>query len=375
MLCIQDPTFNDSFLLHEALLEACNSAIYGAGTYAFVTADGVNMLMGDPVFSNFINRGRYHLIAGIDEITNTRALNALSSLCYDHGEHLCVNAFLHDTGSSLYHPKFSWFKKEVGGVLVVGSGNLTQKGLRRNREAFVLSEVSEEEIHSIEDMWNSWLLSCAQYLKEIDDAAVLERAAENIRHALIRHPNRTTRDARVGVDNQPAELYEEVDEIDAWEFDNNCAVLIAEIPGKSNGNRRWNQANFDVHTFQTFFGAQPGVNGQYRLIVRNVTSDGRLGEIKHRPPVSVASRNYRLELTIEPGTVYPQNGRPLGVFVKLSQRTFLYMLVFPGDINHGDMQNLLNTQRIRVDRLVRYTTTVNELQTLCPTLPILNYTV
>jgi hypothetical protein len=36
MLNIQDPTYNGSVLLHEALLEVCGEATCGAGAYAFV---------------------------------------------------------------------------------------------------------------------------------------------------------------------------------------------------------------------------------------------------------------------------------------------------------------------------------------------------
>ena len=58
MFNIQDPSFGGNKLLHEALLEACNNALYGAGAYAYVTSSGVNMLMKDKVFEEFINRGK-----------------------------------------------------------------------------------------------------------------------------------------------------------------------------------------------------------------------------------------------------------------------------------------------------------------------------
>ncbi|MHB1405614.1 MAG: phospholipase D family protein [Desulfitobacteriaceae bacterium] len=372
MLHIQDPTFDGNKLLHEALLDACSEASYGAGAYAFVTAGGVRMLMEDAIFADFIRQGRYHLVIGMDEVTNTQTLSALTSV-RQHTNNLSINAFVHDTNGSTFHPKFSWFKTNDGGVIVVGSGNLTQKGLRRNREAFVFQHVSEEEIAQVEAMWNQWITSSAEYLKTITDNEVVEKAAENSRQAAARPRHRILRrpDRREEVEVMvPAD---EQDEVDAWAYDENSSVLIAEIPGRANGNNRWSQANFDAQTFREYFGAQPGVNGAYRLIMRNVLWDGTLGETKIRPSVSVASANYRFELTNAEGLPYPDNGRPLGVFVKVSERTFLYMLVFPTHEGHEQLQDILNVHRIRADRLVRYRTTARELSEICPALPLLYY--
>ena len=373
MLHIQDPTFDGNKLLHEALLDACSEASYGAGAYAFVTAGGVRMLMEDTIFANFISQGRYHLVIGMDEVTNTQTLSALTSVSQQHTYNLSINAFMHDTNGSTFHPKFSWFKTNDGGVIVVGSGNLTQKGLRRNREAFVFQHVSEEEIAQVETMWNQWIASSAIYLKTITDNEVIEKAAENSRQATARPRRRILRRPDRREEVVVTVPTDEQDEVDAWAYDENSPVLIAEIPGRANGNNRWSQANFDEQTFREYFGAQPGVNGAYRLIMRNVLWDGTLGETKIRPSVSVASANYRFELTNAEGLPYPHNGRSLGVFVKVSERTFLYMLVFPVHEGHEQLQNVLHAHRVRADRLVRYRTTARELSEICPDLPLLYY--
>lgn len=372
MLHIQDPTFDGNKLLHEALLDACNEASYGAGAYAFVTAGGVRMLMEDAVFAEFISQGRYHLVIGMDEVTNTQTLSALTSV-RQHTNNLSINAFVHDTKGSTFHPKFSWFKTNNGGVIVVGSGNLTQKGLRRNREAFVFQHVSDDEIAQVEAMWNQWIISSAAYLKTINDNEVVEKAAENSRQAAARPRRRIMRRPDRHEEFEVVVPTDEQDEGDAWTYDENSPVLIAEIPGRSNGNNRWSQANFDAQTFREYFGAQPGVNGAYRLIMRNVLRDGTLGETKIRPSVSVASANYRFELTNAEGLPYPANGRPLGVFVKVSERTFLYMLVFPIYEGHAQLQNIVDEHRVRANRLVRYRTTARELSEICPALPLLYY--
>ncbi len=78
MLYIQDPEYENSFLLNEALLEACENAEYGAGTYAFVSANGIDLLMKNSIFEKFIETGKYFLVIGMDEITNTNTINAIT---------------------------------------------------------------------------------------------------------------------------------------------------------------------------------------------------------------------------------------------------------------------------------------------------------
>lgn len=385
MLYIQDPAFADSKQLLDAILECCPSARSGAGAYAFVSADGINLLIGDPVFTDFLTRGRFLLIIGMDEITNSRSLAALNHYT-DLYPNLQVKAFLHDTNGSTFHPKFCWFDCGDHGFVITGSGNLTQKGMQRNREAFELRTVAPEELTAVTDYWNTWLESVREFLLPIDDEAVILRAEENIRRMQTVRPRRTwqittqhTGEADgaqtpgvapdAGEEAEPVCTYVD-DELGSWEYDITSAVLISEIP---RGTNRWNQANFDANTFRTYFESTPGAGRQMALILRDVKRNGGLGEIRHRPPVSVASHNYRVELYVDRGTAYPDDGRVLGVFVKLSSRTFLYSLVFPTDTEHFALQTKLDAERQRSDRLVRYQTNAQELRGLAPTLPILHY--
>jgi len=71
MLYIQDPTFEDSKILLDTILECCREATFGGGAYAYVSTDGATLLFGDPVFENFLSTGEFELIIGIDDITNT----------------------------------------------------------------------------------------------------------------------------------------------------------------------------------------------------------------------------------------------------------------------------------------------------------------
>ena len=385
MFYIQDPSYENSKQLLDAILECCPFARFGAGAYAFVSADGINLLIGDPIFTDFLERGQFFLIVGMDEITNTRSLAALNhyTVLYPN---LQVKAFLHNTTGSTFHPKFCWFDCGDYGYVIAGSGNLTQKGMQRNREAFEAKTVTSDELAAIVQYWNSWLDSISAFLLPLDNEAVVQRAEENVRRMQVSWPRRVVHVTRPHVGVVPeeqavpeittpdAEVMETVlyadDELGSWEYDTASAVLICEIP---RGERRWNQANFDANTFQTYFESTPGVAEQMALILRDVKHDGSLGKIRHRPPVSVASHNYRIELYVDRGTTYPDDGRVLGIFVKLSSRTFLYSLVFPADAEYPSLQAKLDSERSRRDRLVRYQTTAEELQILAPTLSILQY--
>ena len=373
MFNIQDPSFGKSKLLHEALLEACDKALYGAGAYAYVTSGGVDMLMKDKVFEKFMERGKYHLVVGLDDITNTKTLNSLTNIQKKSKNNLIVNAYISADINSTFHPKFSWFRTKTGGIVIVGSGNMTAKGLRRNVEAFVAQELSTKDLDEIEAMWEEWLLSSGASLKAIDSTEAVDKATENsqriashpVRKKLKRPENKEDIEITVPIDEQ--------DEVGAWSFDANCRILIAEIPGST--NNRWSQANFDKNTFSDYFGGLPGVNGIYRLIMRNVLWSGGLGETKVRPLVSVASQNYRIELANPDRLQYPTSGKPIGVFAKIPERTFMYIIVFPSQQGHTELYNLLCRHRGRVDRLVRYQTTVSELQKTAPLLPLLYYLV
>ena len=113
-------------------------------------------------------------------------------------------------------------------------------------------------------------------------------------------------------------------------------VLVAEIPKSGD---RWKQANFDLANFINFFGASQTV--ARRAYFFHVRADGTVGHQEVRPAVVVVSQNYRFELDAASGVDYPTNGRPIGVFVRIASRTFIYTLVMPGEPAHVAMNQLL----------------------------------
>lgn len=170
-LQIQDPTYGNTKPLRETILNNCSDMKVGAGAYAFATSEGVNFLLGDERFRNFISDGSFFLIVGTDDITNVRALRTLKDFEDEFSGNLKVRVYIHDAIGSIFHPKYSWFQsKSSGGKLIIGSGNMTKRGLKNNREAYAIIDLDEEQTAEVKREWNRWLMHSGQYLYSVDDA-------------------------------------------------------------------------------------------------------------------------------------------------------------------------------------------------------------
>ena len=249
MFHFQDFCFSHSYTLHEALISSCPASICWKGIYAFASKSGIEILLKDQEFDSLLERGECSLIVGIDDITNLASLEMLDSIKTIR-PNLTVKAFSHDTKGSTFHPKLGYFRNQDDtGTLIVGSGNLTLGGLRRNREAFSLLRLSVAEAQRIEHYWNDWLTQSSTYLKDIDHPDVIRKVKDNQR--IRRTHIITAEDADLEI-KHPAEGDTGIValEQDGWQFYPESEVLLAEIP-RAGG--RWNQANFDVGTFQNFF--------------------------------------------------------------------------------------------------------------------------
>ncbi|WP_288407243.1 phospholipase D family protein [uncultured Pseudomonas sp.] len=341
-ICIQDPDYQASVSLHEALNAAGEGATSAAGAYAFVSKSGVDLLMGAPSFSEMLGRNPVQLIVGMDAITNEAAIDALQALQRRH-QGLQITAFIHDKKGTIFHPKVCWFRNDHGGVVVAGSGNLTVGGLRKNREVFSVAKVDAEEINSIEQNWQAWIESNRENLYPLDSDIVSQRAKlNNIRKALFLDD---VEGANVGEGKQLQEvqLFDAADtvaaeELEDWSFDSDAYFLVAEIP---KSGKRWKQANFSLQTFENFFGGVRGDNSK-RLVLRAIYDSGASGNLEDRPCVTVASDNFRVELEAASGLDYPEEGRPIGVFVRVSVRMFAYYLSMPGAPSYEDLAHWLD---------------------------------
>ena len=348
-LRIQDPLFEESYLLHETLLNEASRSKSGAGAFAFASKDGIDLLFGDAAFSDFLSSGSFTLIVGLDSITNTAAINELRKLESVYRPNLVVKAFINSLPGSTFHPKFTWFEQEGSAVAIVGSGNLTHGGLRNNREAYSVNELAPRDFDELKNYWGKWIAANIDNLRSIDDEEVMKLAEENGRHKPWKRPLRE-HEPQKGNPASPAKSIEtglNTDDYDSsqdehdleesltyWLIDHETDILLAEIPKSGN---RWKQANFSKEIFTNYFGATCFGSDPYRILLRNVDEDGALGALERRQSVSVSSNNWRFELEAAAGLDYPAAGRPIGVFAKTGMRAFLYQLVMPADSCYGEV--------------------------------------
>ncbi len=348
-LRIQDPTDPASEYLIDTLLEACKGATRGAGAFAFLSTGGVQLFLRDRGFAAFAEEGTFDLVVGVDAITDLAAVSALESVQADMPS-LATNVHIPTHPRSIFHPKFAWFEKPGGGVLVTGSGNLTAGGLRWNVEAFNVSTLNSREVQALSSQWDAFKTRSAASLFTTDDPMViarLERNAERRRLERARQPEpRLPRPGAPFPAEAEAESAADVDALPT--VAPTTEVLVAEIPQSGS---RWKQANFSQETFINFFGASTTVARTAYLF--HVRADGTVGEQERRPAVVVASHNYRFELDAAAGIDYPAMGRPIGVFVRIATRTFTYMLVLPSDPVHSRLTALLQAEVPNAGRQMR----------------------
>jgi len=284
-----------------------------------------------------------------------------------------INALVHLPAHprSIFHPKFVWFRKSDGGVLITGSGNLTAGGLRWNIEAFHVTELDSNGIEQVVQQWATYKLRCESSLLSTNDPKVtvlLERNKERRQRMQGRGLDDGTeieaiKDSKLS----GTALEEEPIDVDTMPLVlDSSRVLVAEIPKSGD---RWKQVNFDIDTFTNFFGASKTVaRNAYFFHVR---TDGTVGEQEVRPAVSVASQNYRFELDAASGKNYPESGRPIGVFVRIAARTFTYMLLMPDDSAYDLIIELLNNTSPSVGKKMRRVVfAASEVRSIWPTSPL-----
>ena len=345
-LHLQDAGTETGHLL-EALLRACNGSKEGGAVFAWTNTSGVTAFLEDKSFADFIKQGEFDLVVGLDSITDEAAVKALIARASQWPK-LSVRAFLHEE-SPLFHPKLAWFLSDTELTLIVGSGNLTMGGLRKNWEAFTVVRLTDAAASITAKQIQDWLAAQSHILVPITDDRVIERAKRNTgnERSLKRVPK--TAAPKESATQQGVEM------------------LVAEIPGGT--NVRWGRANFDRRNFEDFFGARVG--GQKWIILYHVADDGSLGDVESRRNVEVKSKNYRFELSAARGVGYPNNGRPIGVFMRLATDEFLYMLLLPDSPHYTTVSGFMEAHWIgRADRMRRIRTTVEELRAAWPNSPL-----
>lgn len=376
-LHIQDPANPNSEYLVDTLLDACIGARAGGGAFAFLSAGGVQLLLKDNLFTDFLAQGEFELLFGVDAITDTAAIRSLTQLRHEY-PNLDARAFLPTHSKSIFHPKVAWFDQGNGGFLITGSGNLTAGGLRWNIEAYAVERLNAPAMARLREQWDDYLMQMSECQVDPQDhrvVALLERNASRrkaMQEAGIVEPSEAEDEvvrmlSMAVAKNDPDTLIEQIDQSadEVPQITPETQILVAEIPRASN---RWGQANFDQATFFDFFGASNRV--QRRAYFFHLRDDNTLGFQEVRPAVAVLSHNYRFELDAASGLAYPKDGRPLGVFAKVGARTFIYMLLMPGSAGHAAMAHLLDkTATAPFGRMRRIVYKAADVQGAWPTAP------
>ncbi|EGP5276076.1 TPA: phospholipase D family protein [Enterococcus faecium] len=371
MFYFQDPNLATSPTLHEILLANVKNANSGGGAYAFASVGGVKLLLRDKDFQDYLEDNEFHLIIGTDSITSEEAIVELQAIQNKYRT-LKINGYLNpNSQGSLFHPKFSWFEFDDGrGKLIIGSGNMTVKGLRQNKEAIGEIELDSTTLNQFKNEWFKWIEENDSNLYPIDSLEVLDRVKLNdfkYMDKIASFKSKTDKDIK-DVLNIDLEMTEE-DDTSPWNRALDDEVLICEIP---KGGSRWSQANFSKYIFEEYFGATAGINSGYRILIRNQNSNGDLKEIESRPSVSVKSKNFRFELDAAKGKKYPTGKKkPIAIFLKVGVRMFKYCLLMPGDPYYTECNSFLDKfprEGTRVKRrIVKSVLLLNE----CGELPIL----
>ena len=349
--------------LLQNIVDQCGPAEKGGAAFAFASAQGVKLLGAEAVFSKFLKASEFTIIVGLDGITDTRAVDELRKLNKSH-PNFKPKLFLHSTGGSIFHPKTMWLKTSKGGVIITGSGNLTSGGLKSNWEAMSIQTLSVADMAEAEKSWDAWLKTHKKELVDLDDEKALEKAKANkvVRSKIKKALKKS------GTEEEPTE--EDVDAVEEVvadieeEFALN-PVLIAEVPKSGD---RWQQINFDLKSYQEYFGVKKSATKYVRFY--EVHPDGTLGSAEDRQSVSVVSQNFRFEVGAAHGKPYPTKGHPILVFEKTDEDTFNYILLMPGQADHKLIQTYLDNNYTRTSKKLRVQMTAGDLKKAWPACPL-----
>jgi len=382
------------------LIELFKSDIYNAFTclVAFASYGGISALT--PYILKAKEKGVViKIILGVDQKgTSKEALEEVFSWGVD-------SKIYHTDTSTIFHPKVYLFENRDIFTLIVGSNNLTTRGLVQNIECSLLIKDTRDgnSVHSaFYKYWKGILDGTEENLypitKELIDKLFADKviSTEEVRAKRYDNGNdekeepedRKVTFKKVYIQKFPGgfipkrlakvKKVKTTTNTQTGQSTSSCEeetlsvgeeVLIAEI----GGGPRWKQVNFPIKIFEDFFGAERG-NNQYTIELLNIAKDGMLGEVEMRQAVTVASNNFRFEIhCTETNQAYPAGGdRPIGIFVKLDNSEFLYQVLMPGDEPYLRIKDYLYRESIsgRKGELKRHIVHIEAIHALYPSLII-----
>lgn len=345
-LILQDPNASTPNLLLDELEKHFKDAdaIYCA--FAFVTARGVNLLFEQDAVKANLKQAKTHLIVGMDAITDTKAIERLSALCSNY-KNLSVQVFLPRSGG-IFHPKFSWVKKGKAGVVITGSGNLTNGGLKNNVEAFSVTQVNQQTIKSIEDSWKKFLADNPDSLFTLDSGEVKEAAQQNAKLRKSIRKLRKKIGKKIPVDVIPK---------------SGGAVFIEELTKGRGGKQR------DVGTWaaQHYFGKDK------KLFLTHLNEQGQQADEETRKVSFKGSSNFAIDLAASKGLDPIDGHMPIAVFIRTLPHTFFYHIITVKSTHYNIVSNYLNNEVGAVTKghakRLEKELSIQELKKIWPTAP------
>lgn len=348
-LILQDPNALTPNLLLDELEKHFKDAdaIYCA--FAFVTARGVNLLFDQDDVKANLEKAKIHLIVGMDAITDAKAIEKLSELCAKF-KNFSVQVFLPKSGG-IFHPKFSWVIKGKAGVLITGSGNLTNGGLKNNFEAFSVTQIDQQAIKAIESSWNKFLAENPDSLfsldaKEVDEAA---QANEKLKKAIKKLRK------EVGKKVSPGAIPEK-----------GGAVFIEELTKGRGGKQR------DVGKWA----AENYFNKNHKLFLTHIDDLGKRADEETRKVSSKGSVNFAIDLDASKGLKPIDGYMPIAIFVRISPQNFFYHIVSAKSEHYKTVSSFLDKAVGKVSagkaRRLKSEMSIEKLREIWPTSPFWN---
>ncbi|EIY4754139.1 phospholipase D family protein [Vibrio cholerae] len=341
---IQDPAGLCGGLLHNSILSEASKASEGGGAFAFATKEGIELLLESQEFRGLLSRGVFTLVVGIDAITNTKSIETLQ-IYKDKYENLDVKVFYHKESGVIFHPKFSWFRNTQNtdqGSIIVGSGNLTPRGLRNNWEAYFETPLLSAQFTQTYDTWTHWVSTHTQFLCELDDPDVLNKAQENTKEF-----NRNFTNKVVNINNQPKTTKPKPRVQDGSTTYNNNRYLLLEVPvgRRVNTPSAYTQANLGKQLFEDFFNIDITITPDL-FYFQHVDENGDTDQLEATTPIikTVSSNyNFKLSATDDKGSPQPVTP-PLCIFTEIGVRTYRYRFMLPGDQYYNELRTYLLSQ-------------------------------
>ena len=355
----------------DAINAAANGAISGGSMYAFATREGIRALLDAPHLKRHLESGRaYHLIVGLDAITNGAALLALEEAITEFRGALTAQAFLHNLQGT-FHPKFTWFRTPNELRLITGSGNLTPAGLGTtatprtgNWEAHFEQTLTGNDADTAIQTIQNWIALHNQSgeLRAISDVTVRDRAMSNGQMRF------TARRPAVGA---PAPLpVAPVGIAAARPAPRGILpaptndVFVRELP-----RNRLGQADIGQRGLQFLGYLAAPIN----IFLQHVRLDNSLENTTEQRIFVNASQNYRVELPpiVEHGyEIDDLDRRMIFVAVKLNEGAFRYTVIPVTHPEYHPVSAILGDIQQRRGRSMRVReTTSAALRTAWPTAP------